>query len=736
MTVLMVNSVIEWIEEEENEGQNRLERVLWISPDRTNVVLYTLTEENPLPRFTEMSEIELAFEEGKVIKRTFDPYVRLSSIGEGPKKQKHVDKRDAIWEIIKEMALDEPDIYDPTLRGVMLKVAQEKHGTALKDLYKYLRRYWSGGKTKDALIPHYHKSGGAGKERAIIEGRKRGRPKLLTQHDSERRGINIDEDIKKIFRVAIDLYYNTRERRTLKKAYDTMIKKHFNVGYKDDQGVQVPLLAPDDELPSFPAFRYWYMKKQDLKKSIIAREGSRGFNLHNRPVLESSTRMAFGPRAVYQIDSTIADVYLVNRFDRTKIIGRPVIYMVLDVFSRLIAGMYIGLEGPSWAGVMMALANTFESKVDFCRKYGVEITEAQFPVQYLPTSILWDRAKEHLGVNSDNLVSGLGITLSNTASYRADWKGIVEQNFHLLNKKTIHWLPGAINKRYRERGEPDHRLDAQLDLDEFTRIMIRTVLRHNLEHYMDWYEFDEFMIQDRVPPRPIDLWNWGIQHRSGHLREKSPDLVRMHLMPTHNASVTKSGIHFKDWYYTCSKAITEQWFEKARNYGSWKVNVSYDPRRTDLIYIMDQKGQGFERCELLGKSERFKGYRLEEVIDVLEFKKVEKALAQSRINQSNATLETHVEAVVQEAKQQTKKAHQLMPKSKTKRVKNIRVNHSEEKERNREHEAWELGRPETPTVSAERKVVPFNQEESPRTEEVLVERKTKDQSYLEILKEL
>src|SRR5699024_11939342 len=62
-----------------------------------------------------------------------------------------------------------------------------------------------------------------------------------------------------------------------------------------------------------------------------------------------------GPGTRFQIDATIADIYLVSSLDVNKVIGRPVIYAVLDVYSRIITGLYVGLEGPSWIGAMMAL---------------------------------------------------------------------------------------------------------------------------------------------------------------------------------------------------------------------------------------------------------------------------------------------------------------------------------------------------------------------------------------------
>ncbi|HBC92365.1 MAG TPA: hypothetical protein DCZ10_05550 [Pelotomaculum sp.] len=108
-------------------------------------------------------------------------------------------------------------------------------------------------------------------------------------------------------------------------------------------------------------------------------------------------------------------------------------------------------------------------------------------------------------------MDSLNIAVANTPPYRADWKGIVEQSFRLANLKAIHWLPGAIKERFRERGERDHRLDATLDLHQFTKIVALTAINHNLHHRIEWYLRDEFMIQEHVEQIPIDLWRWGIK---------------------------------------------------------------------------------------------------------------------------------------------------------------------------------------------------------------------------------
>ena len=62
----------------------------------------------------------------------------------------------------------------------MIASASESSKRAKRLIYTYLRRYWQGGQIKNALIPHYHKSGGKGKERQVKD-RKRGRPRGVAQ---------------------------------------------------------------------------------------------------------------------------------------------------------------------------------------------------------------------------------------------------------------------------------------------------------------------------------------------------------------------------------------------------------------------------------------------------------------------------------------------------------------------------------------------------------------------------
>jgi hypothetical protein len=100
-----------------------------------------------------------------------------------------------------------------------------------------------------------------------------------------------------------------------------------------------------------------------------------------------------GPGAQYQIDATISDIYLLSQFDASNLIGRPVLHIVVDAFSRMVTGVGISLEGAGWNSAMMAIANMATDKVAFCSEYGIEITENEWPCHHVPAVLRGDRGE-------------------------------------------------------------------------------------------------------------------------------------------------------------------------------------------------------------------------------------------------------------------------------------------------------------------------------------------------------
>jgi len=339
-------------------------------------------------------------------------------------------------------------------------------------------------------------------------------------------------------------------------------------------------------------------------------------------------------------------------------------------------------------GAMMALANAATEKVSYCDSYGITITEEQWPCRHIPDTILADRG-EMEGKSVETLINSLNVRVDNAPAYRADMKGIIEQFFHTVNASTTVFLPGHVKPDMAERGGNDYRLDAKLDLHQFTKIMIQCVLNHNNEHFLKSYERTEDMIADDVEPIPIKLWEWGIRNRSGQLRSVPEEMIKLCLMPVDTALVTTTGIRFKGLSYLCERAALEHWFETARAKGSYRVNISYDPRDMNWIYIRGLSGSSFERCFLAENEKKWNGKSLEELIHQQAHERWLRNKSPGHELQARVDLATEVEKIIGEAEEMAKQT--VIPASKQERVSHIRKNRGEEKQRLRQDEAFVLG---------------------------------------------
>jgi hypothetical protein len=553
---------------------------------------------------------------------------------------------------------------------------------------------------KNALIPDYGKSGGRGKEKNLSEI-KVGKPKKADYYGNTVEGVNVTSEVKKQFEFTINKYYRNNKRISLREAYTLMMKDFYSDSYIENDEIKHQVWERS-RIPTYDQFYYWFKKNEDIKKDITFRESEKEFNLKRRELLSNSKLETDGPGTRFQVDATPADVYLVSSLNRNRVIGRPILYAIIDVYSRLVTGIYVGLEGPSWLGAMMALDNMICDKVEFCKKYGIDIKEEQWPCKHLPEIIIADRG-EFEGYSVENLINNLNIKIENTSPYRGDLKGIVERSFRTTNEKIKHTTPGAIQKEFRKRGDRDYRLDATLTLEEFTKIYINMALHHNSK-IIDKYPMDKEMLEDEIAPIPLQLWKWGIENKKGRLKTVNREILRLNILPRGKASVSRAGIRFKGLYYSSDKAIKEQWFinNKVRS-----IEIVYDPRNMNKIYIPFDNGLSYDECYLISTSMQYKNCLLEEIIfnEELETEIKEKEMREQ--NQINIELEDEIKKIVEAAKKEKEKDIDYN-KSTAQKLKGIRRNRAVEKEILRENERFSFSETDEEAVSISAEIIEIN----------------------------
>ncbi len=531
--------------------------------------------------------------------------------------EKHLKKRDELWNIIEPLVTEHvPSIFVKRKRVQLIAEAAKLHAVTTVTVKFQLQKAFHGRMTKDALIPAWAAIGSAGVPRPAKPGaRKRGRP----VRDGDREGCNVTADMRRIFMIAAD-FRDANSRYDLASAYRRMVRMFFSEVHADLQakhGSRVPLVEYEKcGLPRLEQFRYYVTRDRDREASLRRRLGDRVYSMSRRPLLSDSTSEAWGPGARYQIDATIVDVYIRSRKNRGRLVGRPTLYVVIDVFSRMIVGFSLSFDPPSWLGAMTALANAVSDKVAFCAKFGLEITPEDWPCHHLCSMLKGDRG-EIEGQGVLGILTRFHIDVQNAAAYRADWKGIVERRFGLLQADWKPFMEGYVDVDFQDRGARDYRLDAVLDIDDLTRILIRQILYYNNSHELVKYPKLPEMTEDNVPAVPRELWRWGIVNKGGLPRAPREEPFLFALLPTAQATVTPAGIYYHGAHYTCPRALRESWFSKART-KRFKVPISFDKRDGDRIYVHDPKApDGFEVAELTPTSARRAGSNGWEIEDLM-----------------------------------------------------------------------------------------------------------------------
>lgn len=673
--MITVNSTFKYVDTEAGE------RIRIIELIDEFVYIVALDQSTSMPRKEDVETILQELEAEKLIEIQ-DPFARVIDEKELSTLQKK--KRDSDWSIISKYGeKNKKGLLEKKSRNKIFGKISYEIGLSLPKVKKLFSRYWQRGMNKNALLPDYINSGGKGKERKLSNN-KVGRPKNANYYGEVVEGINITEEVKKQFDFAINKYYRTSKKISLKETYTLILRDFYSDTYKEDNTIKHKVWDKG-RIPTYNQFYYWFKKTENVQKDIVLRESEKEFNLKHRELLSNSKQETDGPGTRFQVDATIADVYLVSSLNRNRVIGRPVVYAIIDVYSRLVTGIYVGLEGPSWLGAMMALDNMLTDKVEYCNKYDIHITEEQWPCKHLPEIIIADRG-EFEGYSVENLINNLNVKIENTSPYRGDLKGIVERNFRTTNEKIKHKTPGAIQKEFRKRGDKDYREDATLTLTEFTKIYINMILYHNTKIIAS-YPMEKEMVADEITVAPINLWNWGIKNRKGRLRTVDREVLRLNILPKGKASVSRAGIRFKGLYYSSDKAIREQWFVKL---SVRHIEVVYDPRNINKIYIPYDNGLKYDECYLIDASLQYKDCLLEEIIfnEELNVELKEKHLTEQ--NQKDIDLEKEIDSIVKKAKSQKAKDIDYN-KTHNQKIKGIKRNRAVEKELNRAEEAFNLG---------------------------------------------
>lgn len=388
----------------------------------------------------------------------------------------------------------------------------------------------------------------------------------LAPQEREQKALTVDE---KNMRKSLNKWYYTTKKRSLKNCYTLMLEKY----YCDETGQLLP------EHPSMYQFRYFFRKYNQKSKEYISRNGLSFYQRNQRPLTGGGGVQEFaGTIGMGMLDSTICDIYLVN--ESAEVIGRPVLTLCVDAYSGIVCGYSLSWEGAVYS-LRNLMVNVISDKVEHCRKFGIDITEQQWPCLGLPLKMLSDQGSEYKGCNFEQ-ISDLGIELINLKSYRAELKGSVEKAFDTIQGYMEPYLKGYgyVEPDFQERGAHDYRKDACLTLSQYEAILLNCIIFYNSNRVIEDFRMTEEMIADDLRPIPCEIWKWAEENYGANFINVDKDRLILALLPRTIARFTRKGLSVNGLLYH-NKLYQEAYLEGR------SCEVAYDPDSSNRVWMIE-----------------------------------------------------------------------------------------------------------------------------------------------------
>ena len=441
-------------------------------------------------------------------------------------------------------------------------------------------------------------------------------------------------DDEKNFRWALNKYFYQSKKLSLRQTYKFLVRDK----YTDNSG------KIHQNCPEFYRFKYFYYKTRSESNFIISRIGKGEYDKNFRPLLGDSVK-DFCPTIGYgMLDSTTCDIYLVNDFG--ELIGRPILSACIDGYSGMCLGYSIGWEG-GVNSLRKLMINVVSNKVEWCKRFGIEINESDWNCRWIPHKLITDMGKEYVGDIFSQLVD-LGAEFINLEPYRPELKSLVERFFGLVQESFKKELinKGVVLKDFGDRGAIDYRKNACLTLEQFEKIIVLCVIHYNCGRIIEL----PYGISN-VKSHCKDLWNFCLEDNKDRLIEVDKNLLELTLLPRTTGKFKRDGLWVNKLRYK-SYGFTNDYLK-----GGTAV-VAYDPYNVGHVWLV-KEGKYF-KFELIEKF--FEGMSLEE-IDKYKNKEISKEILEEEL-ESEIKLSSDIDNVVK------------LVKEKRIRVKNVRKNRS------------------------------------------------------------
>jgi putative transposase len=475
----------------------------------------------------------------------------------------------------------------PVIEAVGRKI-RDPSMPSWRSVYRWYKDYMAAGQDLRALVPAWNQRGN--------RAPKSSGTRLEKYEDADKAKAGL---VTAIMQKVVNTEYLRRPAPKIASVYRTLEARILEYNRHREENDQIPV-------PHINTL-YNYVATLDEYEKDVAHK-SKSFVNQKWRVNKQGPRPT-RPLEMTQADHTRADLMVLDPLAKIPL-GRPWITLLMDVFTKLILGLYVGFTKPSATSVMYCLRHAIRPKT-YVGKVFPEI-ENTWDSYGIPEQVTVDNGKEFYSTTFKDACSQLRMKVHYAPRRSPQCKGGVETMFGTINSQLLHELPGTTLSNIFQRGDYDPKKHAVIRLDHFVQML------H--VYIVDIYHQD---VHGGIIDIPARRWRESIKECIPNIPSRKEDLEVL-LGHTEERSIDSSGVEFKTLYNSKELGLIRRQLKPGE-----QALVKVDVDDLSFIYVRDRMNDRFLPVPALDQ-EYTKGLTLWQHLVIMKFRRKSAELLKDR----------------------------------------------------------------------------------------------------------
>lgn len=361
-------------------------------------------------------------------------------------------------------------------------------GVSKRQLRRMLLSYLLSGRNKFSLVD---------------QRKNNSRPKNSHSKDYE----NPRNDVDEILKYGLKMFVKYGKPG---QAYDAVLRRYFREPVEAPDGSSVKMVTlPEEERSVSYKMLYNYIRKHTEDYSCKGKD-ERDKQNNDRQLVGNSKTGVYELGQIVEADEMELGCYVVDQNDGETVLGKAVVYCMVEVLSGICIGAYVSLENNSMRGFQQVFLSLLEPHKNQTKGYNIDYDEEDWPSMIVPNEIRCDRGSEYMSKAYSKAMGELGIRNTPVPPGCGSLKGVVESFNGLVQTYLKAQLKnnGYVEDKY--RGGDLAKGAACLTLEEIRGLVYQSVILYNRRVFEGL--IDKKYVDNNVSPTPKGIFAYEKAH--------------------------------------------------------------------------------------------------------------------------------------------------------------------------------------------------------------------------------